>query len=270
MPSPFPGMDPYLEGALWPDVHATLIVGIRAALVAKLPTGYFANIDQYLWLGEGDEDSAAKKRSRRGKPDTFVTNGRHGKAEKSGEKGVAVAVADPTLRVKLPNSTRAKRKRYIRLIDAGNRHVVTVIELLSPSDKLPKQDRDRYLAKRAEYLGARVNLLEIDLLRKGHRVPMGTPEPPDSDYSVLVSRAADYPSADVWAFTVRDAIPVVPVPLLPDEDEIPLDLRACLDKAYDEARYGAHIDYARPSDPALRKPDAEWAGDLLKRLAKKK
>jgi hypothetical protein len=37
MPSPFPGMDPYLEGWLWPDVHATLIPAIRAALAARLP-----------------------------------------------------------------------------------------------------------------------------------------------------------------------------------------------------------------------------------------
>ena len=52
MPSPFPGMDPYLEGSLWPDVHGSLIYTIRAGLSAKLPKGYFANIDQYVWLGE--------------------------------------------------------------------------------------------------------------------------------------------------------------------------------------------------------------------------
>ena len=266
MPSPFPGMDPYLEGALWPDVHATLIVGIRAALVAKLPTGYFANIDQYLWLGEGDEDSAAKKRSRRGKPDTFVTNGRHGKAEKSGEKGVAVAVANPTLRVKLPNSTRAKRKRYIRLIDAGNRHVVTVIELLSPSDKLPKQDRDRYLAKRAEYLGARVNLLEIDLLRKGHRVPMGTPEPPDSDYSVLVSRAADFPDAGYWPLTIRDALPTIPIPLDPGVADVRIALQPCLERALEQGRYEEEIDYTQPAPPPeMNESDRAWMRERIER-----
>ena len=52
MPSPFPGMDPYLEGSLWPDVHASLLPKIRAALVRELPRGYVAQIDQYVWLGE--------------------------------------------------------------------------------------------------------------------------------------------------------------------------------------------------------------------------
>ncbi len=258
MPSPFPGMDPYLEGHLWPDVHATLIVGIRAAIAAKLPPGYFANIDQYLWLGESDdEDAPLTKRTRRGKPDTFVTNGAHAASNGAGV-GTTLVAAEPTVRVRLPNPKGAKRKKYIRLIDTGNNDVVTVIELLSPSDKLPKADRARYLAKRAEYLGARVNLVEIDLLRKGQRVPMGTPDPPEADYYVLVSRAAEYPEAGVWAFTVRDPIPVFPVPLKDEDAAVALDLRACLDAAYDAARYAGRIDYAGPCEPALRKPDAEW------------
>jgi hypothetical protein len=261
MPSPFPGMDPYLEGRLWPDVHGSMIYTIRAALAASLPKGYFANIDPYVWLGEGD--AADDPRTRRGMPDAFVSNGpaaRHPTGP--------VATAEPTVRVRLPSPRRVRKKKYIRLFDAEDRSVVTVVELLSPSDKLPKEDRAHYLLKRDEYLAAGVNLVEIDLLRKGHRVPMGEPDPPEADYYVLVSPTDDYPAAEVWAFTVRDEMPVFPVPLKTGE-AVALDLRACLDKAYDEARYEKQIDYAKPPDPALRKPDAEWAAELLKKHAKK-
>jgi len=260
MPSPFPGMDPYLEGFLWPDAHGSLIYTIRAALAARLPKGYFANIDQYLWLAEGDEE---KRPTRRGKPDAFVSNG-----PTRDRPAGSVVTAEPTTRVRLPLPKRVRKKRYIRLIDTEDRRVVTVVELLSPSDKLPKQDRAHYLLKRNEYLGAGVNLVEIDLLRKGHRVPMGEPDPPDADYYLMVSKADEYPEAEVWAFTVREVIPVVPVPLRSGE-AIALDLRGCLDKAYDESHYANQIDYTQPADPPLRKPDAEWAAELLKKHARK-
>jgi hypothetical protein len=262
MPSPFPGMDPYLEGALWPDVHASLIVTIRGALVAGLPDGYIAGIDEYLWLAEDDEED----RVRRGKPDAFVSV--VAKPAAPARRGTA-AVAEPTARTMLPAPKRVRRKRFIRLVDADDKSVVTVIELLSPSEKLPKKDRTHYLAKRDEYLAAGANLVEIDLLRKGHRVPLGEPDPPDADYYFLVSRASDYPTAEVWGFNVQEPIPVFPVPLKPEDEPVPLDLRACLDVIYDTARYDKRIDYAKPPDPPLRKPDAEWAAELLKKTARK-
>jgi hypothetical protein len=256
-------MDPYLEGSLWADLHATLIPLIRGALVALLPEGYVANIDQYVWLGEGEEDEIV----RRVKPDAFIseTPTRETATERS-----PIATVEPTARTRLPAPRRVRRKRYIRIMDSGDRSVVTVIELLSPSDKLPKKDRTQYLAKRDEYLAMGANLVEIDLLRVGHRIPMGEPEPPTADYYILVSRAVDYPAAEVWGFNVQDPIPTFPVPLKPEHPSVALDLRVCLDKAYDSARYDKQIDYAEPPIPPLRRPDAAWAAELLKRSARKK
>ncbi|HYH68512.1 MAG TPA: DUF4058 family protein [Urbifossiella sp.] len=253
MPSPFPGMDPWLEGSLWPDVHGSLIFTIREAIAARLPAGYFANVDQYVWLSDGEGEPV-----RRGQPDTFVSG------DGGPIPGVNLTAAAPTLHVRLPTPKRVRKKRYIRLLDTEDRSVVTVIELLSPSDKLPKKDRARYLAKREEYLAAGVNLVEIDLLRRGLRVPMGKPEAPAADYFVLVSRAAEYPDADVWAFDIRDAIPRFPVPLKSEHGGLTLDLRSCLDRAYDAAHYERLIDYSKPAAPVLRKPDAVWAVELLK------
>ena len=176
---------------------------------------------------------------------------------------------EPTTRTRLPSPKRVRRKHYIKLMDAADRSVFTVIELLSPSEKLLTKDRTQYLAKRDEYLASGTNLVEIDLLRRGHRIPMGKPDPPAADYYVLVSRAVAYPAAEVWGFNVQDEIPTFPVPLKEEDDPIPLDLRACLEEIYDDARYDNLIDYTKPSDPPLRKPDAEWAVEYLKKQAKK-
>ena len=116
MPSPFPGMDPYLEGALWPDVHASLIPTIRAALVPGLPEGYVARIDQYVWLGDADDEDA----TRLGKPDAFVSV--TPKPAGPSRRGNAATV-EPTVRTQLPAPKRVRRKRYIRLTDLEDRSV---------------------------------------------------------------------------------------------------------------------------------------------------
>src|SRR3712207_4056371 len=42
MPSPFPGMDPYLEGSLWTSVHTQLSVEIARQLAPRLRPRYLA------------------------------------------------------------------------------------------------------------------------------------------------------------------------------------------------------------------------------------
>ncbi|MGL6094389.1 MAG: DUF4058 family protein [Fimbriiglobus sp.] len=260
MPSPFPGMDPYLEDPdLWPDVHGTLLPLIREAIRPALPAGYTARIDQYVWLHADDGDQV-----RGGRPDVLVSG------------GGAVPVSEitpftrPTEQVTLAPMRKRRGNRFIELVDNRRRKVVTVIELLSYANKDPGDDRERYLAKRMEYVAGGTNVVEIDLLRAGSRMPIGRPKVAVGDYYVLVTRAADYPTADLWAFTVQDAIPVFPVPLRPEHGVVSLNLRPCLDHAYDSAGYAADIDYTRPTIPALRPADAAWAADLLKKHARKR
>ncbi|MBX9581931.1 MAG: DUF4058 family protein [Gemmataceae bacterium] len=262
MPSPFPGMDPYLEGpSHWGGLHMTLIVALRGVLTPRLPRGYFAEIHQYVWL-ESEDDPDRRWVG----PDVYVGEGggRRPRASAAEVTAPSAAVTIPTL--KKPG------KRYIGVTDKDDNRVVTVIELLSPSDKGKgtRKDRANYLAKREEYFGAGVNLVEIDLLRTGSRPPTGDPDPPGGDYLVLVSRADDFPEAAVWSFTVRQPLPVIPVPLKPEDDDVPLPLRPALDRAYADAGYADRIDYSKPPVPDLRPEDAEWAADLLKKHAKKR
>jgi hypothetical protein len=252
MPSPFPGMDPYLEDpGYWGGFHAKLIAAACAAINRELPPGYYADIDEYVWL-EGDEES---DRLVLGKPDTFVTD-----QDGRGAVGTA-AVASPPVVVTLPRA-RKKTRKYIKLVGPDRRTVITVVELVSPANK--GGDRTKYLAKREEYFGSRTSLVEIDLLRGGARLPLGRPEPPDADYYLFVCRGGEYPRAEVWPFTVRDPIPPTPIPLARGAPDAHLDIQACVAAVYDSSRYDTRIDYAGPPAHKLRSADATWAADLLK------
>jgi len=260
-------MDPYLENPVfWAGFHANLCGRIQTALNLSLPEGYFAEIDEYVWLQAEEED----ERLLLGKPDTFVTdkNGAHSKSRK--DEKVGVMVLAPPVEVTLPNAKK-KKHRFVKIVGPDHATVLTVVEVLSPANKTKSGDGRKYREKRDEYLGTGTSLVEIDLLRAGERMPLGKPTPPDADYYLFVCRGGAYPQAGVWPFTIRDAIPVLPVPLKPDDADVPLDLQSCVSEIYDTNRYSMRIDYTQPTTPALRPVEAGWATDLLKKqLAKKK
>jgi Uma2 family endonuclease len=257
MPSPFPGMDPYLESAaIWSDLHLTLIVIMRAELNAHLPRGYLAAADRHVWIEDAEEEV-----HRIVGPDVFVVD------TPTLTGGLPVdesATALMPRSVTLPLRER-KGTPYLKILDAQDRRVVTVVELLSPSNKSAGDDRNAYLAKREEYLAANVNLVEINLLRAGKLPPLGKPRLAKGSYYYLVCRADEVPHGKLWSFTVRDPLPLVPIPLRNGEFTM-LDPRKCLDRAYGEARYGEEINYALPPEPKLNSDDALWAQSLLKRM----
>ena len=256
MPSPFPGMDPYLEHpAFWSGFHSTLIVYLRSALSRDLPPGYYADVEQHVWLEEEDPDEG---RTPFAVPDAYIAE-RHG-------SGVAVATLPSTVEsaeISLPKPAKRHGTKFIKIVDQPGNRIITVIEVLSPSNKDTGQDRDNYISKRNEYLSTRTNLVEIDLLRDGARLPFGRPHPPLADYYSLVSRVQRFPKASFWAFSVRDPMPRLPIPLKPEHGDVVLDLRTAFDRAYDDGGYATRIDYAAPPAVGLRAADAGWAVEWL-------
>lgn len=250
MPSPFPGMNPYLEDPdIWPDFHTTLFVDIRAELNRRLPAGYFARIDRYIWVEEPENAKAELL----GKPDVFVTE-----ESETGSRGTeATATITACVRLVRP-AVKHAGNRYLKVIDGRHRRVVTVIEILSPSNKTAGGDKDAYLAKRDEYLGLDINLVEIDLLRKGERPTWGDPPPAPADYSVLAFRASEFPSAAYWPISVRDRLPVIAVPLTAALPAVALPLQTCFDRAVAEGRYEEEFDYRNPPEPPFAGDDAAW------------
>jgi hypothetical protein len=165
---------------------------------------------------------------------------------------------------KMP-SVRKRGHRYLKIIDAMGKHVITVIEVLSPSNKTPGEDRDAYLAKRSEYLAGGANFVELNLLRGGKQSPMGKPPPPKSDYvAIVVSQATEFPNAGIWPFGLRDRLPAIPIPLGADEKPIEVDLQACHDLAWRDGQYDKDIDHAAEHpDPPLSRADSLWLRKLL-------
>lgn len=253
MASPFPGMDPYLEEpSLWPDFHLKMLGRMSAALTAILPERYSAYADRYVYLE--DEDA---ERGRMGSPDMFLVDRGEG-ATATATAVAAIQAAPASSEAELP-AVRRLGTRYLRIVDRRARRVITVIELLSPSNKTAGADGAAYLEKRRQCFGTGTNLVEIDLLRTGHRPPPVQV----NDYRVLVSRAVAFPRVGMWDISVREPLPIIPIPLDPVDGAVALPLQPCLDQVYDESAYARDLEYHLPPIPPLRDADAAWAAALL-------
>ncbi len=266
MPSPFPGMDPYLEGYLWPDVHQSLASMIRRLLTPRLGRRYVARLDVYvvedadpgaeigIMYPDVEVVSALPERApREARPMAGVPVGA-GTQRAPDAAGDVVTLAAP-LSVPLMDAVEV-RLVSVEIRDTAGNTLVTTIEILSPINK-----RDPGLAayrrKRRRLYQAEVHLLELDLIRRGTR-PVAHPRIPDVPYLVALTRAGAG-QVDVWPIGLRDPLPTVPIPLLAPDPDIPLDLSACLRTVYDEAAYERSIDYsAPPPPPALLAADAAW------------
>ena len=156
-----------------------------------------------------------------------------------------------------------RRESYLVIRLQETMEVVTVLETLSPSNKRPGGDgRREYLQKRETLLQSQAHLIELDLLRGGQRLPTATPLPP-GDYYALVSRRPRGPRAAVYAWTLRDRLPTIPVPLKEGDADVPLDLQAAFATVYDRARYDLSVRYAAELQPPLSADDALWVRELL-------
>jgi hypothetical protein len=254
MPSPFPGMDPYIEASgMWSDFHGSLLGAIRADLNAHLPQGYAASIELYVWAA----DRGARAEPELAEPDVQVRE--DGWADE--RESAAATLAAPSTIV-LPRLARRKR-RFLRVVDIQTRQVVTVVELLSPTNKKSGDDRTRCLEKRNEYLANNLGFVEIDLLRGGRRLPLGREHPEVSDFYVMVCRPWEFPRAGFWTFGLRDPLPDIPVPVTQELGDTPLHLSACVRRAYDEGRYTSALPYDEPLRPRPRTEDRDWIRTLL-------
>lgn len=251
MPTPFPGMDPYLEHHdLWPNIHSRLIVALADDLAPRLRPRYYVAVEERTTRSSPDDVTFALR------PDVAVIG-----MNQLNEAAVAYRAPGVALTVQVPLPEEI-RETYLEIRSVGDKRVVTVIELLSPTNKRAGEGRRVYLEKRLALFGTRTHLVEIDLLRAGWPMPMeGCP--PDVAYRILISRANRRPRADLLVFGVREPIPSFILPLLPGDDEPLVDLNRLLHDLYDRAGFDLRIDYSQPPDPSLQADDAEWAAHLL-------
>jgi len=277
MPSPFPGMDPYLEDPyIFPDFHHQLASGLSRALNVRLPEPYYARVEMRPEVGIIDEEDEP---TRPIIPDVLVLR----EPSRAGRGGSALANPPPVAGARTEVSPWVEldrlpgempRHAFVEIRDSKRGHkLITIIEILSPSNKARGPDRLAYEAKQREVLESDASLIEIDLLRSGRRVlPNAHLEEGirilRCPYVVLVSRAWDRDNLSLGDFVFRigqrDPLPCIPVPLKQGEAELPLDLQFLMNDVYDAGPYrrGA-VDYAGPIRPPLSGEDAEWAAGLI-------
>lgn len=258
MPSPFPGMDPFIEAPqVWSDFHPDLAGQIRASLNQVIQPRYVARLSPYVTYEEVEIGARHAIH-----PDVSIEHS----GPSAASAGTATATLVPTaVESLIPLEVPLRLYRVeIQLTETGQ--LVTVIEILSPVNKRPSHDAfAEYARKRRDILRSDVHLIEIDLLRAGTRPPLAAPVPPAA-YYVVLSRAERRPKVDVWPILLQDSLPVVPVPLLAPDADAELNLGSAVASVYERGGYATLIDYSKPPPPpALPPEDAEWVSDRLPR-----
>ncbi|MCG8350496.1 MAG: DUF4058 family protein [Chloroflexales bacterium] len=253
MPSPFPGMDPYLEGSEWTSVHIELSSEIARQLAPQVSPKYIVRPAR-RFVVETVEDVSITAR------DMYPGVGIFGDQALPAPEAAPTAYAAPLLLATVIPEQAPQVTVEIR--DATHRTLVTAIEVLSLSNKRGEGYQE-YLEKRARLLHSSAHLLEIDLLRRGRRAPMRAPLP-EALYFIFLSRTERRPLIEVWPLLLTDSLPIAPVPLLPGDPDVQLHLQDALNSLYDALRYDLSIDYTQAPDVPLPEAEARWASALLR------
>lgn len=254
MPTPFPGMDPYLERPdLWPDVHNSLITALRDELSPLLRPRYYISIEERTYL------AGPKGLLFTGRPDVAVV-GESPAVYETVTTIETTPVSAVTVELPLPDHVR---ETYLEVRVTDTDKVITVLEILSPTNKRPGEGRDLYERKRLILLGTLTHLVEIDLLRDGEPMTMrGNGR--QTDYRILISHSERRPMADLLAFSVRQQIPTFRLPLKRGDEEPVIDLGRLLHELYDRAGYDLRVDYRTEPVPSLEGDNVAWANALLR------
>ncbi len=256
MSYPFPGMNPYLEHhELWPEVHHRLITAIAIVLGPSLPPKYRVAIEKRTYLSDVSDSVLI------GIPDVAVTSQRSIPTQTRSTIATLPAKSESvTVTLPIPEEIR---ESYLEIRDVATSHVVTVIEILSPTNKRAGKGREAYEDKRSQVLASPTHLVEIDFLRGGKPMPI-LGETPRTDYRILVARRNNRPRAQLYGFNVRQEIPQFLLPLRSRDPEPLVDLQSLLAQVYEQARFDISVDYSLEPVPPLKKDDKAWADRLLR------
>lgn len=244
----FPGMNPYLESPYrWPEIHHALISEIARTLNPQLVPKYRAAVETRVYIDT----------SLVGIPDVYV----HQRAEQKRSRSSAIAVSTKPERVTLPTPCEVT-EGYLEIREPFSKKVITVIEVLSPANKRLGEGRKQYLAKRETVLSSATHFIEIDLLRQGEPMPVTGGR--RADYQILVSRADERPSAERYAFNLRDEMPQFLLPLDEQDagNEPTVDMKSMLNQVCRDTAVDIDIDYTVQPQPAISKEDFDWVRSL--------
>jgi hypothetical protein len=249
-------MDPYLEAqGRWRDLHTSMITYCRDALNQVLPENYIAQIEEQIWLVSPEAVVGLLY------PDVLV--GRDPKATSSVQahpSGASPTTLQPVTIPFLKGDVEETHDTWIEIRDLPELDLVTVIELLSRTNKIGV-GRVEFLDKRDQYIDLPVNLVELDLLVGGSHLPMKKPIP-TGDYHAPVALAQQRPDCDVYAWSIREPLPTIPIPLKLLDSDVKLNVGDPFALAFQRGRYARTIDYSRPLDLPLEPKDKSRAEQI--------
>jgi hypothetical protein len=239
-----------------------LISVIGEALTARLRPHYYAAVEERVYISDDNDPGRSVM-----VPDAWIIHqaGQSTFSPSSAtlEAPTALEVADP---VEVTLIDDEIREAYLTIVDVSNRHVVTVMEVLSPTNKVRgARGYKSYWSKRREVLDSTSHLVEIDLLRQGAPL-FAEGVVPRHDYLIHISRCRPKGSRRrswVWPIQLRQRLPIIPIPLREGDNDAPLDLQQVLTAAYDRGGYDMRIDYSQEPVPPLNGELSQWARQYL-------
>jgi hypothetical protein len=222
MPSPFPGMDPYLEDeALWPVFHHQLVMCLYQILLPGLVDRYRARVCQR----------------------TYTT-----------EQALFTSVV-----------REEHHEDYIEIRQRSDGRLVTLLDVVSPANKVTSMGRAAYLEKRREGRNANANLVELDLILQGQpTLEYSRDGLPDWDYAVTVTRSTQPERYEIYTATLQKRLPRFRLPLSPDDRDTVLDLHTAFTRCYDQGDFASRIDYQRDPTVPLAEEDRHWLESVLR------
>ncbi|NJR70731.1 MAG: DUF4058 family protein [Synechococcales cyanobacterium CRU_2_2] len=257
MASPFPGMDPYLEHPqTWSNVHHRLITAIAIALAPQVRPKYRVVVEEATYQTEGRDSPLI------GMPDVAVARGRGNASIPEGNIALQTPLTQPiSVRLPIPSIIQ---QGYLEIREIANDAVITVLEVLSPINKRRGKGRKDYLLKRETVLTSSTHWVEIDLLRQWEPMPIIASADIVSDYRILVSASEQRPRAELYAFNIQDPIPVVSLPLAPQEPMPTLDFNGLMAQIYEQSGYDLVLDYRQDPKPQLSEANLRWLDQWLR------
>lgn len=264
MHSPFPGMDPYLEHQnFWSDFHNNLASEIQARLNQQILPSYVARTTRYVTYDVLEISAGHEAKPNSMYPDVSVWQS----SLQPDRSPLAIATITPAPVESVVLQEVPFRQHNIEIRQTETKKLVTVIEILSPVNKREGHEAHKeYLNKRRNILRTEVHLLELDLLRAGTRPPLERPVPA-VPYYITLCRGDRRPIAEVWPIQLADPLPVLPVPLLEPDPDVPLDLGQAVASVYERGAYWVEIDYNQPPPPPpLSEAELVWLNERLRQV----
>ena len=259
MPSPFPGIDPYIEAQTgWGDFHQRFLTYCGDAIGPCLPENYVARFGEQVRLIYPSSGTKPPPRL----PDIALLRDPQLGSRSGGSSG-GTATLEPVSVMVDTEDYEEIRDTWIEILKLPDLELVTVIELLSPTNKIG-DGREDYLSKRKKLLAGSAHLVEIDFLLNGHRMPMRS-EKPLGHFVAMVSRVEGRPKADVYTWSLRDPLPSIPIPLAAPDPDILLELAPPFEMAYERGFYARILKYQQSLLFLLGAEILDWVESLTKR-----